>query len=45
MSERKMRIEYYKMAWVEEMTLDAFVRQRFEVGLWSAVGDNTRVYL
>lgn len=31
MSERKMRSEYYKQKWVEEVSVDEFVRRRFEV--------------
>eukprot|EP00904_Undaria_pinnatifida_P012542 jgi/Undpi1/8418/HiC_scaffold_25.g10886.m1 len=30
LSERKMRLEFYRQEWVGEITLDEFVRQRFE---------------
>ena len=32
MSERKMRIEHYQQEWVKDLSMDEFVRQRFEVG-------------
>ena len=47
MSERKMRIEYYKEDWVKGLAMDEFVRQRFEVGLydgWSS-GSSTKYVL
>lgn len=32
-SERKMRLDHYHQGWVREISIDEFIRQRFEVRL------------